>query len=626
MMKKIMIVIIMSVLSLFIFNQSVSADTILTPEPDSFTGGLWHVEDGNRVYVFMKYNDGDIEGDHVIETGSVSNESYPDFDYSTYTYWPDFREYDFNFPNTSLYDDYAALSNPNPAIYDRFVVEIIANMTSEYGLEPSYKEIRSYSSSIDEITINLFEKNELDCFFDYSYIKLSVDGEEILSSRQLSEAQASNCEIPDEANPNYQDLAFGVRMYWEQSTTADVIDPGTTENPWEALPDTTGSPVIPYGNFGSVSDITVDNQNISFNVNYLGTTYPVSSFTVEGDLDFISESNDVLYYSDPITDDRILYFNFGETLDSAILAARTFATVEEWKGEALWNLTQNEIKVTGVKTVYNYIPEVDDDDGNVYSYFYMPDVEMDSLISVSAVLAYRYWDEAWFGLGDPEPGEIQFKNVAAVRGETTSVNPTWVEDTYNLAYIFSGVAVVATATGMFVPIYGWGVSGAFFLIGGALQISDINEWFAYDVEQIQNVIPSVALTNEINTYISETSGDDQFTADTDKLYKLHLATLQDYDDVEVMKELSNVTQVVWETDGEIYVVNEDYIVDYWFGPGTLPPPSPPGSDKEIKLVLGAFGGVLGLYFLSSLKLHKKPFLLFIIVAAVAYVLYELGLI
>lgn len=453
MIKKILIITIMFIFSILLYAPSVHAASVLVPEPASDTGGLWHVEDGNRVYVFMRYTDGST----VIETGDASNSEYPEYDYSLFTYWPSGSESDFDFPNTSLYNDYAAISNPDPTVYDKFVVEIIPNMMAISGPEPSFKIIEEYNTNVDEISIQLSnwsDRKNTNYLYDYSYLSLFINGNDILNSRNTNQDVEDSIGL--EANPDYLDLSFGVRMYWEKSSTSEVIDPNdpNVDDPWNALPETTGSPVNPIGDWGTVS-ISVNNQTIALNIEYLGIIYPIQSFIVFGELDFINESNDVLYYTDTNTGDRMLYFNFGETLDSAILAARTFSTVNTWEGEALWNLTQNEIKVTDVLKVYNYIPEVDAD-GNVYSYFYMPDVPIDSLISVSAILSYRYWSDGFLNIGELEPGEIRYKAVAAVRGETTSVNPTWVEDTYKSAYIFGGVAAVATATVSFIPVYGWG--------------------------------------------------------------------------------------------------------------------------------------------------------------------------
>ncbi|MBI9010010.1 MAG: hypothetical protein JEZ05_08255 [Tenericutes bacterium] len=622
-MKKIFVITLISLFLIFVLSPPIYAattETILVEEPSVNTGGLWHIEDGSRVYVFMKYT----SGESIIETGSFSNSGYPEYDYSLYTYWDGFKEDNFSFPNTDL-TQIATISNPNPSIYDKFVVEIIANMTLHVNDSPTFKTIATYNEVVNDVRVELenWESSLYKSYFDYSHITLLVDGEPILTSRNNSVNPIPGTEV----NPNFEDCIFGVRMYWETTTIADEIDPNNTddtEDPWEALPNTTGSPSNPIGDWGTVSDISVVNQSVSFSVNYNGTEYPVTPFLVEGDLDFINNSNDILYYSDHDTGDRMLYFNFGDTLDSAILAARSFSTVNVWKGEALWNLTQNEVKVTDVLTVYNYIPEVDSD-GNVYSYFYMPDVPIDNLISVSAVLAYRYWDDGILGIGDEQPGEIQYKTVAAVSGESTSVNPSWVETTYRTAYITAAVASVATVAGV-IPGYGWAIAGACFLVGGLIQAADVNEWFAYDIDQIQRVIPGISLTNEINNYISESSGEDQFSSDTDKLYKLHLATLEEnHDDVEIMSNLSNVTQVVWETDGEIFVVNEDNIDNVqWGGPGTLEP-----EDNGLGIpdaVIYIFIGIGGLYLFNKMELAKKPGLVLIIAAAVVYILHYLGII
>jgi len=610
MVKKILLFTMVLIFSLTLYSQNIHAASIFVNEPAANEGGLWHVEEGSKVYVFMRY----AEGITVVETGSETNSSHPEFDTSYFTSWSPSTEAfnnDFYFPNT-INQKQQTIENPNPSVYDSFHVEIIANMLpfERYGVEdgtPVFKEIYSYDGTVDEITVNLHDFVSIQ---EIAYITLDVDGQEVLSSENSTD------------NPLYNDIAFGVRMYWETSGSINVeepINPGDTVDAWSSLPVTSGSPVNPLAEWGTVSDIYVSNQTMSFDVHYRGTTYPVEPFTVDGDLDFISKANDVLYYTDPETDDRMLYFNFGETLDSAILTARTFTNVDDWKGEALWNLTQNEIKVTDMKNVYNYIPEADND-GNIYSYFYMPDVPIDNLISVSAVLAYRYWDDGFLNFGGLEPGDIQYKSVAAVKGETNSVNPTWVEDTYKSSALVTVGLVGLTATGI-IPGYGWAISIASFLVTGGLTVADVNEWFAYDVNQMENVIPNVTLANEINSYIAEKSGDDSFDVDTDKLYKLHLATLQDGDEVEIMDDYSNVTQVVWETDGQIYVVGDDSINDSWFGPGTLEPPAEIGNGDLDMIVYAA----IGLMAFAVIIQIDNRMLRMIVIAAIIYFIYDLGI-
>lgn len=656
MVKKLFIFMSLMVLSLALVNQTVHADAVLVSDPGVNTGGLWHVEEGNRIYVHMRYSSGGT----FIETGNfpagvsdslLVNDPYAtnpdDIDYSHYTYWPDYQESDLSFPN-SVDLSTALLSNPNPEEYTVFKVEIISNMTSEYRSasgreEPSFEEVASYSIPISELEISVYNKSQMNyCVHEYSFLSLSIDGDDVLTNRQLSEGAAAYCseQVPEygpyayplpEANPNYEDLAFGVRMYWERETTSsETINPGIDVDPWSALPETTGSPTSPTGDWGVATNIEHSGQQVSFDINYLGVVQTVSEFTVDGSLDFIDKANDVLYYTDSVTEDRMLYFNFGETLDSAILAASSYSNVHNWRGEALWNLTQNEIKVTDQLNVYNYIPEADEY-GNIYSYFYMPNVEIDELISVSSVLAYRYWDDGFLNIGDLESGEIQYKPVAAIKGEVNSYNPNWVETTYKSAYSSAAIGTVALstvslATSISVPVYGWAIPFVYFLTGVAFDIADSQEWFAYDVAQIEHYSPSVSLANEINTYIEDAGGQDLFDVDTDRLYRLHLATLNEYDEVQIIGDESNVTQIVWETDGEIHVVYEDNINDLYVGPG-LEPPTQEIGNEDLEIIVYSIGAVVVVLLLAQMGLFKaikrSPGIIIILLGILLYMAYQL---
>ena len=620
MIKKTMLFIFLSIFTLFIVSPlTVKAETIYIEEPAANTGGLWHEQSGNRVYVNMRYT----SGSYTFETGSVES-YYPEYDYSLFTSWEATANQNFSFANTTNLKS-ASIENPNPDVYDSFHIDIYANMFPfpREGVSnpyPNFKNILSVEGVVNSVSVNLYDYVDA---INLAYMTLSVDGEEVLSSQNVV------------SNPQYYDMSFGVRMYWETSGTIEIdpgaIDPSLGEDVWNDLPETTGSPSYPEKLWGRVDNIIVNGRLVSFDINYDGVKYPVMPFVVDGDLDFINKANDVLYYTDYHTGDRMLLFNFNETLKNSILNARSFSEVTEWKGEALWNLTKMQIKVTEKINTYNYIPEVDKD-GNVYSYFYMPNVPMDDLISVTTLLAYQYYDTSLFD--KVTVGDIQYKAVAAVRGESTSVNPSWVETTYQTAYItgalLTTITAVATVAG-WIPVYGWAVAGAFFLaggvVGGALHVADVNEWFAYDVNQIEHINPTVAMANEINAYITSVGGaNDQITTSTSNLYRLHLANLTDGDDVRVLNDLSNVTQVVWETDGEVYVVNEENIADIdWGGPGTLEPDGISDS-SDLTTILWVVGGIAALVMISNLKLDKKPGLLIIILAGVVYILYTLGII
>lgn len=647
MMKKLFIAMTLFILSFTFISQTVHADAVLISDPGVNSGGLWHVEEGNRIYVHMRYTIGStpIEtgnfpagvSDSLILADPYAND-FSEYDYTHYTYFPSSQASDFAFPNSDDLNQ-AILSNPDPSVYTTFKVEIISKMTDEerdLTDPPTYMEIASYNTAINEIDMDLFNKSQMNyCDLEFSFMNLNVDDVQVLSSRQLTEGGAAYCteQLPEygpyamplpEANPNYDDLSFGVRMYWEKDTTSStVIDPGNDVTSWNELPETTGSPTTPSGDWGTVDNINFSGQQVSFDITYQGVTHEISEFTVFGDLDFMENDHDVQYYTDSITGDRILYFNFGHTEASRILNAQSITDVDDWEGEALWNLTENEIKVTDKMDVYNYIQEPDED-GNIYSYFYMPDVPMDDLISVSAVLAYQYWDDGFLGWGDLEPGDVQYKPVTAVRGETTSVNPSWVENQYKNSLAAASVTTIVMIAGSsIIPGVGWVVPMAFFAAGGSLALANSQEWFAYDVEQIEHVIPSIALANEINYYIEEASGNHSFNVDTDRLYKLHLATLDtSHDDIQIERNLSNITQVVWETEGEIYVVDEEFINDTWVGPG-LEPPAEDGGNSDIMYMVYGAGGIAALYGLFRIK---SAALRVVIVLAIGYLLWTNGIV
>jgi len=540
----------------------------LVNEPPVGTGGLWHVEDGNRTYVHMRYDALDNNSDQnrvIYETQTSSYFDDPDgngygLDYRNhYTYLVGrgndnlYRPF---YPNQT--DEYSqTIGNPYVGTETTFTLEIMYSNDMETRQEGKslYKKIVVEDPNQVKIDFSMVEA--------YSGLKAAIYimvDETIIFDTFLYNTQWEDMVVPR------------VSMYFSEPEVVDVIDPISTTS-WNALPLTSGNPTDPLGQWGEVEDYSFDeaSSRLSFTVNYLDELYQVNPFSVSADTDFLRDAKKIFYYSDPETNDRILYVNFSEDDSTFLLKNASYDDVTIWKGEALWNLTKNEVHVTQTKTVYNYIPEVGDD-GAVYSYFYMPEVPIDNLISVSANLSYQYYDNGFLGIGGLKPRAAQSMVVTATKGETSAVNPTWVESTYRTMYIGAAITGLVMATG-WVPIYGWGVAAAFLLAGGGiLKAADDHEWFAKDVEQIQHVQPSSELVGNVNAYIREKSGDVDFNPSTDKLYKLHLATLTDGDSVQVLGDESYVTQVVWETNGEVFVLSEDFIHDPgWDGPGTEVP-------------------------------------------------------
>lgn len=394
----------------------------------------------------------------------------------------------------------------------------------------------------------------------------------------------------------------------------------TTTNKEESLarlPETTANQVDPDGEWGEVSkyDFNSETKKFYFELNYDDKKYKVYDLSLEGDIEFLNKANKILYFTEKTSKNRILYFSFGTKSNSVLLMAGEAKEAENWQGEALWNLNTGEVNVIDVATIYNYIPEIDKD-GNVFSYFYMPNILMEKLISVSLNLSYQYQKTGIFGWGGVGP--LQTRSVMAINGETNSVNPTLIGKIYKGAF----VTTAATALGVFtygmltatVPVYGWAVAGILGLVTLALDYADKHEFFAYDVEQIEDVTNTVDLATQlkINNYITQKSqGKQAIDLSRNKLHKLHLATLDPSKKPYIHTDGSNVTQVIYETNGQINIITEDKIIDVgWDGPGTIPDDISSKSVWEQFKVIIIVVGLALMAFKFKIFEDKKSFIFF----------------
>lgn len=558
-MKKIIAFMLIATLSLFTFGFFNLRAATFTPEPSASVGGLWHVEDGNQAYVYMRYN---RVSSTVVETGSSQEH---------YTNWWTGSETDYSFETAT--PKQATLSNPDPLIYTKFRVELIGNIEVDLGPNPTVTTVLN-TEDVDQIEIRITDWDQrpnTNYLYDYTYFDLYVDGVKVLTSRNIDASVSQALGFPE--NPYFAVMTYGVKMYWSKTeeTTVDPEDPAG----WDQLPVTTGNPTNPLGTWGEVDIWNFDELTgeFSFTVNYLETLYHVDSLYLETSTDFIQKTKRIAYFTDPISGDRILYMNFSDRADSMILKNNSVESVKIWEGEALWNLSKSEVKVINVLRVFNYIPEIESN-GQVYSYFYMPDVPIDDLLSVTVNMGYRYHTKE-FPWSSLEPGPVQTKTITLTKGVTSEVNPTWVETVYKASFWTSGITtalmVLNTPLGK-VPKLGWGIAVASFVIGGLFLAADEYEFFAYDVEQIQHVIPDSILRQQIDEFIqSKDSAAEPIDTLNNKLYKLNLGTLDASSNPQVLEEYSAVTQIVWETNGSVYVAEGDYINDEWGGEGTETP-------------------------------------------------------
>jgi len=621
-MKKLALSMMILLLAFFSLALGTTYAATFTPEPGASEGGLWHIEDGNQAYVYMRYT----IGAQVESTGDGQEH---------FTTWWGGKEDDFSF--NSLTPKASILTNPDPLVYTKFRVQIIANINVVAGPDPVVIDILN-TTDVDAIEVRITDwadRPNTNYLYDYSFFDLYVDGIKSLTSRNISEDVTAALGFP--TNPNYADITFGVKMYW--SKTEEVIvdpeDPINPLDPWGELPETTGNPSNPLGVWGEVDTWNYNalTHNFSFTINYLETLYQISNVNVSADTDFLAKTKKIAYYTDPESGDRILYMNFSDEVDSMILKTGSISSVNVWEGEALWNLSENEVSVTNVLRVFNYIPEIEAT-GQVYSYFYMPDVPVDDLLSVTVNLGYQYHFKPW-PWSSYEPGAVQSKTITLTKGASSLVNPTWVEAAYRTSFwsggLMTAMMVLSNPIGI-MPVYGWGIAAASFIIGGLFLAADEYEFFAYDVAQIQHVIPDATLRNNIDGFIqSKDPSAEPVDTISNKLYKLNLGVLDDGEYPQIMEEYSSVTQIVWQTDGEIYTASGDYTNDFWGGPGTENPEATfLDQYGVILIILGviiAAGVILpildkGLGSISSIS--KNPRKLIILGIIIVILLYFLG--
>lgn len=538
-------------------------------EPPVNEVGMWHQKIENRTYINIRYIAAD---DSVIQTSN------------TLEYYTDFTK-PINDEAFSNQTSMLSINNPDPTEYEKLFIEYYAVPAGGYEATLERIELDNNINKIELELLVIGQVNDGTNTITLYGFKIHVDN----VTKLLIYPGGTMYDNPDTP---YLDVGqIHLRMYYESYSVEEPIDPSDPEtNVWESLPTTTGSPKNPSGDWGYVNDLVFNNVNktISFKVTYKGNIYPVLPFTLEGNTEFLSKVKKTLYYTDFDTGDRILYMSFGEDESNLLLYNTNLSDVTVWKGEALWNLTKNDVQVTDTLLVYSYIAEIKNNE--VYSYFYMPDVPIDNLISVTTNYSYTNWSNPIFG--SPKAGPIKTVTTTVVQNESSYADRLWVANTYKGAYI-SGAALTtiltaATIFGAKVPVYGWAISAGAFVIGGILQIADSNDFFVKEISQIQHVIPDQRLTSEINQYIASKNGTSFFDPKDDKLYRLYLGQTEGKN-VQVIDNSFQTTQIVWETNGQMYVANEGNITQIPpGGPGTEPPSNiTPDNTNWVELIVGA---------------------------------------
>ncbi|MEM3713502.1 MAG: hypothetical protein QXM38_03530 [Candidatus Aenigmatarchaeota archaeon] len=194
------------------------------------------------------------------------------------------------------------------------------------------------------------------------------------------------------------------KVYWTQGVTIENATIGD-------LPETSGSPFTTDGTIGTASfAINQDTNMVIRTINYGSDKYVLTPVYLES-IDFLKNATNIYYY----TDNGEKFLTFSKDEEPVILHNRFLS--QKWTDTAIWNLNTGDLKIISKVTVYSHIQSGPDD--TLFNLMYIPDVIIDSVVSVSLTFKYRY------NYHITGPGAWQYQQVTVYKGDTVEVRPTW---------------------------------------------------------------------------------------------------------------------------------------------------------------------------------------------------------
>ncbi|MDD4157759.1 MAG: hypothetical protein PHY08_14445 [Candidatus Cloacimonetes bacterium] len=403
----------------------------------------------------------------------------------------------------------------------------------------------------------------------------------------------------------------------------------------DSLPLTNGS-IFSNPHLMDDVDLLVNGNTVTFTINHDGSFYSFTqTFSINTDMTIFNNNYEIKYYTHE--SNKFILFNHGSESMFYFNDFENGVTPDKYPSTfipyTIWNLNTNETSSTKTFDLYVYAKE--EDSNNVYAYFYVDEFVIDRLISVTATIEYRY--KSLIGtVGD-------WKTVSKVL-EDENINPG------NIDWKFTAAAISSTATviGSMIP----GIGLPLLVIGTPIslylqylsyqELIDGNMLWSGAITEIESVIPSTQLKNEINAaYALNYPGFIGIdTTGTFKLWKLHIGTFNKpfQSNIEFKDENGlNIIQFKYQTDGQLYTVaREDF--NLHFNPGDLSEEEPTFNfditmlGKYGTIILIGGGIVLLLLVLptvekgykSASRVLSNPKLMIVIALIVIGILFYLG--
>lgn len=411
-------------------------------------------------------------------------------------------------------------------------------------------------------------------------------------------------------------LNKAVKMRWVQVTNVDV--------PIANLPTTTGNPIEQTGQYGSVF-FTVDTitHNVAMTINYNGIAYQLADRVIE-DITFLENVESSYYYTKDNSRYIVLFYD-----DSDFLASNNAA--KKWNGFATWNLTTNEIVVTNRAWILTYVTM--DAQRNAYAYYYMPEIPVEDLLSVSLIFSHRYGTKNISTFWTQQYGAWENISLTLNKDEQTySENlPNWLIQLYMESYISTAatIALAATNNPFALPM----------LLSGSMTLAKaidgtIDYYRTGGIDQITQAIPDTNLRAKIEQHYSELAGQ-QVTLNlaTNKLFKLYIGKFDKAGTnvVEFDNESFKYTEVSWVSHGTVYELSGEHINDQWSLDEALDAPDEFNWDKfweDLKentfYILGAVLGVILIIVFATQGAFTNPWKFLMMVVSITLIALVVG--
>jgi len=367
-----------------------------------------------------------------------------------------------------------------------------------------------------------------------------------------------------------------IELFFPGWTIRAYNDVGATETSIEALPFTTGNPFTEGGHFGKVDFLYNNGTNTFYmDLEYFGNYQVELSGLVFSSTDFLENVENAYYYT--IGTERFIIFYYQE--DMELLLTEIDVLTKQWSGFAIWNMTTGEVVTTNRAWVLTYFyRDVNDPNMDIYAYFYMPNIPVDDLLSVSLVMHYRYYYHSFpFEWGTQKVEQVWSKTAMTLQKGVSQLGglPTWVKEVYT----GSGVALAAGTILSIIP--GTQPIGLALLLTGGILMSfatfgALDYIISGGIDEIVYVAqPTQTMRNNIEAHYSLLAGTSITVNPGDPLYRLYLGRYNKTNptfypnDVEICYNSNTqacdeyqefkYTEIVWVTDGEIYSIHEPYI-------------------------------------------------------------------